>query len=170
MGEGAEPSCSSASIVPIVSMVPEVPTTATVNVYEADVIIDVETTQLNDKHPDTLTTYGVMCRVQDNGDGYSFRITNNGQYVIEKYMNGIFVPVANWGYSEAIKANKDLNKNHIVASCVGSQLALTVNGHLLTNAVDGTFTEGRVGFIAQSGAAGAFAEVHYDELWLTRPE
>ena len=39
-----------------------------------------------------------MCRVQENGDGYAFRITNNGQYVIEKYVNGVFVPLNNWDY------------------------------------------------------------------------
>ena len=154
----------------IYSMAPEVPTVASASVFETDVVIDVETTQLNDKHPETLSTYGVMCRIQENGDGYAFRITNNGQYVIEKYVNGVFVPVAPWGYSEAIKANKELNKNHIVATCDGNQLSLKVNGQLLTNATDATFVEGKVGFIAQAGASAAYTEVHYDELWLTRPE
>ncbi|MEE4195629.1 MAG: hypothetical protein V2J07_10570 [Anaerolineae bacterium] len=154
----------------IYSMVPEVPTIATAGLYINDVVIDIRTTQLNDKYPDTLSTYGVMCRVQENGDGYSFRITNNGQYVIEKYVNGIFIPLNNWSYSEVIKANKDINKNHIVAECVGTQLSLSVNGHLLDVAVDSTFTEGKIGFVAQAGATGAYTEVHFDELLLTRPE
>jgi hypothetical protein len=135
----------------------------------SDVIIDVEITQLNTDHPETLSTYGVMCRVQENGDGYAFRITNNGQYVIEKYQNGVFMPLNNWAYSEVIKANKDLNKNHIEVGCVGSQLTLTVNGHLLDVAVDGTFMTGKPGFVAQTGGEGAFTEVHYDELYLLKP-
>lgn len=153
----------------IYAIAPEMPTTAIAQIDLADVVVDVETTQLNDNFPDVYATYGVMCRVQENGDGYAFRITNNGLYVIEKYQNGIFIPLNDWAYSDVIKANKDLNKNHIVATCSGSQLTLSVNGHLLDVAVDSTFTSGKVGFIAQAGATGAITEVHYDELWLTRP-
>ena len=153
----------------VYAIAPEVPVTGIAQIELADVVIDVETTQLNEDLPDVLATYGVMCRVQENGDGYSFRITNNGQYVIEKYQNGVFIPLNNWAYSEVIKANKDLNKNHIVATCSGSQLILSVNGHVLDVAVDSTFTTGKVAFIGQAGAAGAVTEVHYDNFWLIRP-
>ena len=150
------------------SIVPETPTIATVKSLYPDVVIDVETTQLNE-NSETLSTYGVMCRVQENGDGYAFRITNNGQYVIEKFEGGVFYPLNGWKYSDVIKANKEVNRNHLEVGCIGNQLTITVNGHLLDLAVDSSFTDGKVGFVAQAGDAEHETEVHYDELYLVRP-
>jgi hypothetical protein len=154
----------------IYATVPEVPTAVVAGVDPAsDIVIDVETTQLNENFPDTLSTYGVMCRVQENGDGYAFRITNNGQFAIERYQLGVFVPINGWKYSEVIKADKKINTNHIEVKCEGSQLSLFVNGHLLDLVTDNTWTSGLPGLVAQSGAAGTVTEVHYDELYLLKP-
>jgi hypothetical protein len=150
------------------SIVPEVPTIVTMDVVYQDIVLEVEMTQL-DQNIETLSTYGVMCRVQPNGDGYSFRITNNGQYVIEKYVGGIFYPINGWQYSRVIKANRDVNKNVIEAYCEGNQLRLTVNGHVLDLAIDDTFTEGKIGFVSQAGTSQFATEVHYDDLYLRKP-
>jgi hypothetical protein len=150
------------------SIVPEVPTIVSMDVVYQDIELEVEMTQL-DQNIETLSTYGVMCRVQPNGDGYAFRITNNGQYVIEKYVGGIFYPINGWQYSRVIKANREVNKNTIEAYCEGNQLRLTVNGHVLDLAIDDTFTEGKIGFVSQAGNSQFAAEVHYDDLYLRKP-
>ena len=150
------------------SIVPEVPTIVSMDVVYQDIVLEVEMTQL-DQNIETLSTYGVMCRVQPNGDGYAFRITNNGQYVIEKYVNGIFYPINGWQYSRVIKANREVSKNIIEAYCEGNQLRLTVNGHVLDLAIDDTFTEGKIGFVSQAGTSQFATEVHYDELYLRKP-
>jgi hypothetical protein len=150
------------------SIVPEVPTIVSMDVVYQDIEIEVEMTQL-DQNIETLSTYGVMCRVQPNGDGYAFRITNNGQYVIEKYVGGIFYPINGWQYSRVIKANREVNKNTIEAYCEGNQLRLSINGHVLDLAIDDTFTEGKIGFVSQAGNSQFAAEVHYDDLYLRKP-
>lgn len=150
------------------SIVPEVPTIVTMDVIYQDIVLEVEMTQL-EQNIETLSTYGVMCRVQPNGDGYAFRITNNGQYVIEKYVGGIFYPINGWQYSRVIKANREVNKNTIEAYCEGNQLRLTVNGHVLDLAIDDTFTEGKIGFVSQAGTSQFATEVHYDDLYLRKP-
>ena len=150
------------------SIVPEVPTIVSMGAIYQDIVLEVEMTQL-DQNIETLSTYGVMCRVQPNGDGYAFRITNNGQYVIEKYISGIFYPINGWQYSRVIKANNEVNKNKIEAYCEGNQLRLTVNGHVLDLAIDDTFSEGKIGFVAQAGTSQFATEVHYDDLYLRKP-
>ena len=117
----------------------------------------------------TLTTYGVMCRVQPNGDGYAFRMTSDGQYVIEEYRNGIFQPINGWKYSEAIKANRDVNQNKIKVYCNNNQLSFEVNGQVLDIALSDTFTDGKIGLIVQTGGVESPAEVHYDNLYLRQP-
>ena len=129
---------------------PDIPTIATIDASYGDILLEVETAQFK-LSEDILTTYGVMCRVQPNGDGYSFRITSDGQFAIEEYRNGVFLPINGWKYSEAIKAGQEVNQNKFKVFCNGNQLSLEVNGQVLDLAVSDTFSEGSIGLLAQTG-------------------
>ncbi|NSW53703.1 MAG: hypothetical protein HPY85_14475 [Anaerolineae bacterium] len=153
----------------VYAIAPEPPTVSVLDkaVY-SDVILQVDTTQI-ELDGGTNSTYGVMCRVQDNGDGYAFRITNSGLYVIERYISGVFQPINEWKYAQGIKAGKDINKNRIEMHCEGNQLTLIVNGQVLDVAVDDMFSNGRIAFVAQTGSIEVDTEVHYDDLYLRVP-
>ena len=147
---------------------PDMPTIATIDASYADMLLEVETAQFK-LAEGVLTTYGVMCRVQPNGDGYSFRITSDGQFAIEEYRNGVFLPINGWKYSEVIKAGQEVNQNKFKVFCNGNQLSLEVNGQVLDIAVSDTFSEGSIGLLAQTGGEESSAEVHFDNLYLRKP-
>ncbi|MBN2047098.1 MAG: hypothetical protein JW750_04575 [Anaerolineaceae bacterium] len=147
---------------------PDRPTIAVKNYDLDDGKIIVDTAQIIAETP-ILTTYGVMCRVQENGDGYAFRITSDGQYVIERYENGVFQPINGWKFSEIVMANNEVNENHFEITCMGNQLIFGMNGQILDIAIDETFKSGDVAFTAQRGGWDASTEIHFDEYYLRRP-
>lgn len=91
--------------------------------------------------------YGLMCRVQDSDNFYSFLISADGYYGIYKKESGIMrlVELDQMGYSEAIHQGEA--DNEILAVCQGDQLALFVNDVKLIQVTDSTFSSGDVGMI-----------------------
>ena len=112
-----------------------------------DVVIEVEATQVRAPGNDN-NAYGVMCRVQDNGDGYMLRISGDGFYAIHKWSNDELVSLVDWTTSDVIRLGNSTNR--IRATCDGPQLILEVNGQQLATAQDPT-------------------EVHFDNLVVTAP-
>ena len=94
--------------------------------------------------------YGVMCRVKDGVGGYSFEIDTDGNYGIFKY---IFNANGNTSKELASGAmDSDLwntaGLNHVRGDCVGKTMTLTVNGRVIDQGADSSFTNGGVGLIA----------------------
>lgn len=147
------------------AMTPEPPTVITLQDVYTDIAIRVDTTQIP-LAENAVATYGLMCRVQENGDGYAFRITSDGQYVVEVYSGGVFTPINGWKYSEGIKVGKEANQNQLEAECKGNQLTFIVNGQVLDIVVNDQFSSGLAGFVVQTGDAAVNAEVHFDDLYL----
>jgi len=58
--------------------------------------------------------------------------------------------------------------NLIHIECIGSNLSLSVNGHLLKTVTDATFTAGDIGLDAHS-LAGNFTEIAFDNIVVTEP-
>jgi hypothetical protein len=131
----------------------------------SDVVINVEATQAY-AGPENDNSYGVMCRVQSNDDGYLLRISGDGYYSIHKRLGDEYVALVDWSTSEAIRQGN--SRNDIQAVCDGSQLALVVNGQLLAEANDSIFAEGDVGLVVSSYEDAA-TEVSFDNLVVTRP-
>lgn len=130
-----------------------------------DVMVEVDSTQISAPENDN-NDYGVMCRVQDSGDGYSFLISGDGQYSIQKSTDGEFISLVDWAKSSEIKTGNA--SNHIVATCKGSKLTLVVNGSQLAEVEDTTFTSGRLGLTATTYETTG-TEIHFDNLVLRRP-
>jgi len=131
----------------------------------SDLVIVVDATQFS-AGPDDNNAYGVMCRVQPEGDGYALRISGDGFYAIHRVMDGEFEALADWDASDAIKEGDATN--HIRAVCDGPNLILFVNGELLTSVEDTTFSEGDIGLTATTFEDEA-TRVHFDNLAVFEP-
>lgn len=110
--------------------------------------------------------YGVMCRVQENDDGYVLRVSGDGYYSIIKWSNGELVPLVDWQTSDAI--NQGNSTNQIRAVCDGSLLVLEVNGQQVAAVEDTEFSQGDIAFTATSFEDDP-TEVHFDNLVVTAP-
>jgi len=131
----------------------------------SDVVIDVDATQVR-AGPNSDNAYGVMCRIQPDNDGYILRISGDGFYAIHRIVDGDFEPLVRWVSSHAIHQGNDTN--HIRVICNGTRLALVVNGVLLAEANDATYTEGDIALAATTFEEET-TEIHYDNLVVTRP-
>lgn len=132
----------------------------------SDLVIDVYASQIASTSGD-INAYGVMCRVQRDGDGYLLRISGDGQYAIQRVVDNSFEYLVEWAESDAI--NQGNAMNHIHAVCDGTYLALYANGELLAEAEDDTFAEGDIGLTATTFGNVA-TEVHFDNLIVLNPD
>jgi hypothetical protein len=130
-----------------------------------NVVIEVETTQV-DAPSSNNNDFGVMCRVDPDGNGYSLLISGDGFYAIQKAEGGSFTALVDW--TESSKINKGNATNDIKAVCDGDTLTLYVNGSKLAETTDSTFTEGYVAMAATSYEPGS-TTINFDNLVLRRP-
>ena len=110
-------------------------------------VIQVDTQQIK-APPSDNNAYGVLCRTQENGDGYLLRISGDGLYSISKVIHEEFIYLIEWTQSTLI--NQGNAGNTITAVCDGPELRLLINGDLAAEAADDTFTEGKIGLTATS--------------------
>ena len=110
--------------------------------------------------------YGVMCRVQENSDGYILRVSGDGYYSIFKVSDGEVVPLVDWETSDAINLGNDTNRFRVI--CDGSLLVLEVNGTQLAATEDTEFSRGDIAFTATSFEDGP-TEVRFDNLTVSAP-
>jgi hypothetical protein len=130
-----------------------------------DIVLDVDATQVSGPTDDN-NGYGVMCRAQENGDGYLFAISGDGYYSIWAISNGEFLDLVDWAESGSI-AQGD-SKNHLRVVCDGSHLALYVNNQLIGEAQDSSFASGDIGFAAASYTDEGTL-IYFDNLVVTAP-
>jgi hypothetical protein len=134
-------------------------------ITQTDVVIEVEATQAF-AGPENDNSYGVVCRLQSNFDGYFLRISGDGYYSIVKRLDGEYEYLVNWATSDVIRQGNSTNL--IRAVCDGSSLVLEVNGQFLAESTDSAFSEGDVGFAVATYEDEA-TEVHFDNLLVTSP-
>ena len=109
----------------------------------------------------------IVCRYQDSDNSYYFQTSADGYYAIYKFVNGDFIALASVTYSSYINQGVGaVNQIHI--ECIGSSLSLSVNGHLLEEVTDTSFTGGDVALCAEA-LAGTFTEVAFDNIMITKP-
>jgi hypothetical protein len=131
----------------------------------SDLQLDVDTTQISGP-TNNNNGYGVMCRIQKNGDGYVFLISGDGFASIQIVQDGTSSTIVDWAETpEVIQGN---STNHLQAICSGSDLQLYANGTLVASTQDSTFTSGDIAFIVMSFEAEP-SEVHFDNLVVAAP-
>jgi hypothetical protein len=129
-----------------------------------DFHLTVEATQV--AGPDD-NEYGVLARVQDNGNFYRLSISGDGYFLVSKFVDGrkeLLGP--DWTPSEAIRQGQATNQLQVI--CRGPELALVVNGQELARVEDGQFAHGDIGLYAGSFYEGG-VEVHFDNLSVGEP-
>jgi hypothetical protein len=131
----------------------------------SDVVIEVEATQVR-APSNSNNDYGVMCRLKFTGEGYSFNISGDGFYSIQKMVDNEFSDLVEWTESSAIRKGNATNNLRIV--CDGTKLALSVNGELLAEVNDNSFTSGDIALAATTYEMDA-TEIHFDNLIVREP-
>ena len=131
----------------------------------SDTVIDVGATQITSPESNN-NDYGVVCRVQPNGDGYYLLISGDGYYSIFIADGDTFIPLVDWSKSSFIKQGNSLNYIH--ATCTGTRLELIVNGEILAEATDSTFSSGDIAMTATT-YEDETVEVHFDNVVVYKP-
>jgi hypothetical protein len=112
--------------------------------------------------------FGVICRYRDAENFYAFLISSDGFYAIQKFEDGERTSLGFEGMRPSPFIHQGAAENEILAECIGDRLGLWVNGVLLLEVHDSTFSAGDVGLIA-----GTFDEsgvdIHFDDLALYSP-
>ena len=131
----------------------------------SDIAIEVEATQV-EAPENNNNGFGVMCRVQENDDGYLLRISGDGYYAIHRILEGGFEALMDWETSPAINQGNVVNELRVV--CDGSTFSLFVNDELLAEATDTTFTQGDIGLAATTFEEEQQTEIRFDNLTVTK--
>jgi hypothetical protein len=130
-----------------------------------DVQIDVDVTKLGGPDENEM---GVICRYVDEQNFYFFSITSDGFYGVTKLINDEyeFVGMTELKPSQAI--NRGTASNHLQAICNGSSLRFYVNGKLVADVQDASFTSGDIGLLAGTTETPG-ADILFDNLIVHRP-
>ena len=120
-----------------------------------DVRLEADVIKLNGPDENRM---GLICRYR-GGDYYFFIISNDGYYVIGKFIGGLTLLL---GQSEmqASGAIQTGTMNHLRADCIGDKLTFYINFSEVASATDADFSTGDVGVLA-----GAFSEPGVDVLF-----
>ncbi|HEX5940990.1 MAG TPA: hypothetical protein VFY66_01875 [Anaerolineales bacterium] len=121
----------------------------------ADVRVEADVIKLNGPDENRM---GLICRYQA-GDYYFFVISNDGFYVIGKFIGGLTLLLgqSEMQASDAIQAG---NMNHLRADCIGDKLTFYINFTEVASVTDPDFPRGDVGLVA-----GSFTEPGVDVLF-----
>jgi hypothetical protein len=136
-----------------------------------DVVIEVDAMHVSGP-TNNNDAYGVGCRIQQNGDGYFLRISADGYYAIFRVTTDAatddteFITLLDWMQSSAI--NLGNATNHIVGTCQGPNLSLSVNGQMLGTAQDSMYTSGDVAVTATTFEDEP-TTMHYDNVVVSMP-
>jgi hypothetical protein len=121
----------------------------------SDVRVEVDVIRLNGPEENRM---GLMCRYQ-NGDYYFFAISNDGYYVIGKFLGGMTLLLGQQEMQPSDVIQKG-TLNHLRADCVGSTLTFYINFTQVASVTDTDLPAGDVGLLA-----GAFSEPGVDVLF-----
>jgi len=131
-----------------------------------DVRIEVEATKVAG---DDDNDFGVICRYQDNENYYFFVISSDGYYGIGRVVGGNQEIIGDGSMLPTEIVNQGDATNQLRADCVGDRLILYVNGEMLDEQQDSSFSRGDVGLLA-----GTFdtpgTEIRFDNFKVLRPE
>lgn len=127
----------------------------------SDVVLQVDTVQ---RSSELNNGYGLMCRAdpENTVDGYHFYISGDGYYSILLFENQDSTALVDWTRSDGINLGQE--RNTLTAACVGDHLSFYVNGTLLAEVRDTTYSEGVTGMAAVTFVDGAPAEITFDNL------
>jgi hypothetical protein len=106
--------------------------------------------------------FGVMCRANEQGDGYYFVVSSAGQFAILKAQTGVSDPLrlVDWQSSPAIFPGDE--SNEIEAICADDYLSFSANSTFLADVRDTEFSSGELGVVL--GAIEETLWVSFDDI------
>jgi S1-C subfamily serine protease len=110
--------------------------------------------------------FGVVCRYQDENNFYAVEISEDGFYTIWKRFEGENFSLIDFQHSGFIPT--DPGTHQMLVSCVGNTITLYVDGELVAEAVDTSFSSGDLGFIVGTWDHSGVAVV-FDDLVVANP-
>jgi hypothetical protein len=137
----------------------------------SDTVIDIDGMPVSGPGDDNFE-YGIVCRAQPNLDGYDFSVAADGYFAVYLVTDGgnTFTSLLQgdeYQYSSAI--NQGLANNHFTVTCNGSQLTFAVNGQVLFQGQDNTFSSGEIGVFTDVFDETTPDEIHFDDLVISAP-
>jgi hypothetical protein len=138
---------------------------STPGISVTDVKIDVDATKIGG--PDE-NEFGVICRYVDENNFYFFTATSDGYFSVNKYVAGEyeFIGMEEFETTDAVHAGNVLN--HLTVECNSNSLRFWINGTLVAETQDDSFTVGDVGLIAGT-ADDAGTDILFDNMVVTEP-
>jgi hypothetical protein len=113
-------------------------------------------------------SYGVICRMVDESNFYAFLISSDGYAGILRVKEGIYELLNHNSMEFFAEIVQGEALNQMTASCNGSQLSLGINGKIVLQEEDTSFSVRDIAFIA-----GTFAEpgvkILFDNLVVLQP-
>lgn len=110
-------------------------------------------------------SYGVIFRLDAEGNGYAFEVGNDGLYSVMRY-DGEWTALQDWTLTEAIIPGET---NELTVAAEGNTMSFYVNGQGLTMVEDETVAEGQIGLVVEIFEEGESASVEFDNLVVREP-
>ncbi len=104
--------------------------------------------------------YGLIFRVEDSKNYYSFVISGDGYYIVGGKLDGWYFALE--GQAKSAFINEGNSRNRLKIVCKGSQIEVYINGHHLTTVKDYSFAEGFVGMTVNTHEA--MSDVAFDNI------
>lgn len=123
-----------------------------------DFVIEVDSTKV--AGPDD-NAFGIVLRFVDSDNFYIFAASNDGQYTFGYYLDNTWTAVVSWTISDAVKQGNTSNK--LSVACKGNHFILSINGTVVEDLTDDTFSSGDIGLMARSGSE-AGVKITFDNL------
>ncbi|MCA9914554.1 MAG: hypothetical protein KC496_14480, partial [Anaerolineae bacterium] len=95
-------------------------------------------------------------------DGYHFYVSADGYYAIAISVDGSVETLVEFERSGAINLGQETN--HITVVCVDSYLALYINGELVEEYTDSTYSSGVVGLTTVQFEDAGAVDVAFDDV------
>ena len=131
----------------------------------SDAIIWVEAAKLEGTDDNA---FGLLCRIQEDGDFYAFLISSDGYAGIARRQFGVYQMLSgdSMTYSEVVSSSTGLYR--LRASCEGNELSFYVNDLLVAIAKGEGLVSGKVGVLAGTYSQ-AGVDIFFDNFIVTVP-
>ena len=112
------------------------------------------------------SSWGAIFRIQDNQNYYSFRLTDNQFFAVSIQKESQWSNLVDWAKTDAIKPN-GVNQLEVLAR--GTYLAFTINGRVVSEVEDDTFSQGLTGLAIEGYTLGEKIVFDFIDVTLREP-
>jgi len=110
--------------------------------------------------------WGIIFRIQDNLNQYSFRMTDSQYFAVTVQKNGQWSNLVDWTKTDAIKPY-GVNQFEVLAR--GSHFTFTINGQVVSEVDDNAFSQGLVGLVIEGYTLGEKIVFDFIDVTLREP-